>query len=203
MGTPVFYEVGGSVRDRLIGRPPRDLDYVATGCTLDEMKTAVTVLGYQIKSESSKFPFVTGVKDNQKGDFFLADDLNSWLSHHDFTMNAMARGADGALIDPYGGQADISAKLIRCTGNATERFTERPAAMLRAIRFCDTLGFSMDQEIINCLRSPVTTALIRRSPAQTVCMELHRVRHTSGARSMLSQYPLLCFQLLDKFGFRV
>ncbi|WMT42720.1 CCA tRNA nucleotidyltransferase [Paenibacillus sp. D2_2] len=63
------------------------------------------------------------------------------LQRRDFTMNAMALGMDGRLIDPFAGRGDIAAGLIRCVGQAGERFEEDALRMMRAIRFASVFGF--------------------------------------------------------------
>jgi poly(A) polymerase/tRNA nucleotidyltransferase (CCA-adding enzyme) len=74
----------------------------------------------------------------------FASTLQEDLSRRDFTMNAIALAADGAITDPYDGRADIDAKIVRAVGEPSVRFAEDALRMLRAVRFSATLGFSIE-----------------------------------------------------------
>ena len=77
----------------------------------------------------------------------LTDDL----SRRDFTVNAMALAPDGAVIDPFGGQADLESRVIRCVGDPMQRFQEDRLRMFRAIRFAAQLNFTLDPELVHAL----------------------------------------------------
>lgn len=70
--------------------------------------------------------------------------LSEDLRRRDFTVNAMAMDSAGKLVDPYGGQADLDAGLIRCVGRPEARFQEDALRMLRGIRFSAQLGFAIE-----------------------------------------------------------
>jgi tRNA nucleotidyltransferase (CCA-adding enzyme) len=138
------YCVGGAVRDSLLGLPVKDKDYVVVGTTPKDMLDA----GF--KAVGKDFPVFLHPKSHEeyalarterktaKGyrgfevhatpDVTLEEDL----SRRDFTMNAIAQANDGSLIDPYNGQADIQAKIIR---HVSPAFMEDPVRILRAARF--------------------------------------------------------------------
>ena len=71
--------------------------------------------------------------------------LTEDLARRDFTINAMALGPDGAVIDPFGGRTDLAAGLIRCVGDPDTRFAEDALRMFRAIRFAAQLGFAIEE----------------------------------------------------------
>ena len=72
------------------------------------------------------------------------------LARRDFTFNAIAKGEDGQLIDPFHGKEDLENKIIRTVGNAVDRFSENPIRLIRAlIFFCRFKGFTFDTQIIN------------------------------------------------------
>lgn len=140
-----IYLVGGAVRDELMGLTPKDLDYVVVGSTPDEMLN----LGY--KQVGADFPVFlhpetgdeyalarTEYKDGEGYQGFactFGEDvtLEDDLGRRDLTINAMARDLDtGEIIDPFSGQVDLNAKLLRPT---TSAFRDDPVRILRAARF--------------------------------------------------------------------
>src|SRR5699024_7486984 len=66
------------------------------------------------------------------------------LKRRDFTMNALAMDQNGNILDPFGGKQDLKKKHIATVGNASERFTEDPLRMIRALRFSSQLGFIIE-----------------------------------------------------------
>jgi len=138
------YCVGGAVRDELLELPVKDKDFVVVGSTPQAMLDA----GY--KPVGKDFPvflhptthdeYALARTERKSGSGYTgfvvhADEnvtLEEDLSRRDFTMNAIAKGDDGRLIDPYNGVADIQARIIRHVSNA---FVEDPVRILRAARF--------------------------------------------------------------------
>ena len=156
------YAVGGAVRDELLGRAVADRDYVVVGSTPDEM----TALGF--RPVGRDFPVFLHPQTNEEYalarterksgqgyhgfTFHAAPDvtLEQDLARRDVTINAMARGDDGTLIDPFGGKADLAAGVLR---HVSEAFAEDPLRVLRVARFAARLGFTV---------APGTEALMRR-----------------------------------------
>jgi len=159
------YLVGGAVRDELLGRPVSERDWVVVGATPDELlqqgyKAAgrdfpvflhpVTHEEYALaRLERKVAPGYRGFTTEFSPDVSLEDDLR----RRDLTINAMARAADGQLVDPHGGQADLRAHLLR---HVSETFSEDPVRILRTARFAARfapLGFTV---------APETRALMSR-----------------------------------------
>jgi tRNA nucleotidyltransferase (CCA-adding enzyme) len=156
------YEVGGAVRDALLGRPVQDRDWVVVGATAQQMLDA----GYQqvgrdfpvflhpetheeyalARTERKSGHGYRGFVVHAEPDVTLEQDL----ARRDLTINAMARDADGVLIDPYGGAADLRAGVLRHVGPA---FVEDPLRVLRLARFAARFGFEV---------APETQALARQ-----------------------------------------
>src|SRR6188768_336776 len=129
------YLVGGSVRDELLGLPVQDRDYVVVGADPDEMaKKGFRPVGADFpvflhphtreeyalaRTERKTAPGYKGFQFHASPDVTLEQDL----SRRDLTINAMARAADGRLIDPWGGQRDLQARLLR---HVSEAFAEDP-----------------------------------------------------------------------------
>src|SRR5204863_1381536 len=93
----------------------------------------------------------------------FTDSLPEDLSRRDFTMNAMAwrpgvEGRPGELVDPFGGQRDLEARVVRAVGEPRERFVEDALRMLRAVRFATLLGFVIDPRTGDAIRDSASLA---------------------------------------------
>ena len=155
------YLVGGAVRDKLLGIPVKDRDWVVVGATPEEMldkgfkavgKDFPVFLHPETKEEyalarterkSGKgykgFTFHTSV------DVTLEDDLQ----RRDLTVNAIAEDEEGKLIDPYGGEADLKQGMLR---HVSAAFVEDPLRVLRIARFAASLGFKIAPETTRLLK---------------------------------------------------
>ena len=156
--------VGGCVRDSLLGRTPEDWD-VATSARPEVIQAlfartvptglrhgTVTVLLDGMAMEVTAFRREGGYSDGRRPDrVVFGVDLLEDLARRDFTINAMALLPDGAISDPFGGQADLTAGLIRCVGDPETRFREDALRMLRAVRFAAQLGFTLEEKTANAL----------------------------------------------------
>lgn len=156
--------VGGAVRDMLLGRDPGDYDLVTTALpetvrdvaasqgwpALETGKTfgvlTVLVHGRPLEVATTRTEWYGRDSHRPAGVCFFAD-IKTDLSRRDFTINAMAMGLDGRIIDPYGGQKDLDAGLIRTVGSAAERFKEDALRPFRAVRFAAQLGFALDTRL--------------------------------------------------------
>ena len=155
------YAVGGCVRDSLLGREPNDWD-MTTNARPEE--TASCFSDCRIIDTGMKHGTVTVLYDGEvleittyrlDGDYLdnrhpaditFSSHLRDDLSRRDFTVNAMAYHPDEGVVDCFGGQADLAARVIRCVGDAKTRFEEDGLRILRAIRFASVLGFCVEKE---------------------------------------------------------
>lgn len=165
------YLVGGCVRDLVMGRRPDDYD-MTTDARPEEVMAAfprthptglkhgtVTVALCGGTVEVTTFRAEGSYSDGRHPDGVrFVSSLEEDLARRDFTMNAMAMGEDGVLIDPFGGQADLNAGRIRCVGEAGRRFREDGLRMFRGLRFAAQLGFVFEAETENALRQCVDRA---------------------------------------------
>jgi len=172
-----LYLVGGCVRDRLLGLEPKDFDFTTDARPekireiLDGVPIVSTVwpIGEKFGTMAAKLDngqqveITTHRKDMTPGrhpDVAFTDNLETDLERRDFTMNSMACGPDGAIIDPFGGQEDLKFGRIACTGDAFARFSEDPLRMLRAARFVSRFGFSLEKRTEQAIRELGNSILI-------------------------------------------
>lgn len=153
------YVVGGCVRDSIMEKTPHDWD-ICTSATPEVVKSlfshttdygmkhgTITVFADKEGYEITTFRAETDYSDHRHPDTveFVAD-LKSDLSRRDFTINALAYNNESQLIDMFNGLDDIRNQMIRCVGNADERFKEDTLRILRALRFAATLGFDIEDK---------------------------------------------------------
>ena len=178
--------VGGCVRDTLLHRRPNDWD-VATAAPPEAVTElfertvptgirhgTVTVLYGGSACEVTTYRVEGAYSDHRRPDSVrFTSRLEEDLSRRDFTINAMAMDASLTLTDPFGGREDLSRRLIRCVGDARERFTEDSLRMLRAVRFAAQLDFALDSAALEAIAgcAPLCSAL---SP-ERVAAELRAV----------------------------
>ena len=109
----------------------------------------VTVLTADGPVEVTTFRREGGYADGRHPDGVAFDvGLREDLARRDFTVNAMALGPAGEVIDPFGGQADLKAGVLRCVGDPDTRFAEDALRMLRALRFAAQLGFAVEENTL-------------------------------------------------------
>ncbi|WP_025707471.1 CCA tRNA nucleotidyltransferase, partial [Paenibacillus graminis] len=150
------YFVGGCVRDELLGRPVHDMDLTTSARPEEVMGIfprcvptglahgTITVLQDGWSFEVTTYRTESGYADHRRPEHVLfVSDVKEDLRRRDFTINAMCRGLDGIVVDPYGGQEDSERRLIRCVGDAEARFEEDALRMLRCVRFASVLDFSI------------------------------------------------------------
>ncbi len=138
------------------------------------------------------------VQDGVSGRFFchtfLDNPLYEDLGLRDFTVNSMAWSPEEGLIDPYHGERDLAAGLLRCAGSAQERLSEDPLRILRALRFSAHLGFSIDPELRSAIHE--LYSLLKGVAVERITSELYRFMQAPGVRvaEMLRDYSdVACF----------
>ena len=151
------YAVGGCVRDSILGRIPDDWD-ITTSANPQEIKkifkrtidTGIQHGTVTVMMDKEGFEVTTYRIDGEYEDsrhpkeVTFTSNLREDLRRRDFTINAMAYNEEVGLIDIFGGISDIEKKIIRCVGDAKERFTEDALRMMRAVRFSAQLGYSIE-----------------------------------------------------------
>lgn len=158
------YAVGGCVRDTLLERKPQDWDITTSAKPLEIKQLfkktidtgiqhgTVTVMLDHIGYEVTTYRIDGEYEDNRhpkKVEF--TDNLKLDLERRDFTINAMAYNDKRGLVDEFEGIKDLKDGIIRCVGDAGQRFDEDALRMLRAVRFAGQLGFEIEEETRNAI----------------------------------------------------
>lgn len=184
------YAVGGCVRDSILARTPGDWD-ITTSATPAQVKQifnrtidtgiqhgTVTVLLDKDMFEVTTYRIDGKYEDSRhpKKVTFTAS-LEEDLKRRDFTINAMAYNDRTGLVDLYGGMHDLQHKVIRCVGDAKERFCEDALRMLRAVRFAAQLGFSIDPDTQAAIRELADS--LERISAERIQVEIVKLLTSS------------------------
>jgi tRNA nucleotidyltransferase (CCA-adding enzyme) len=197
-----IYIVGGAVRDELLGLQGSDRDYVVVGATPEAM------LARGFRPVGKDFPvflhpetheeYALARTERKTGHgyhgfaFHAAPDvtLEQDLGRRDLTINAMARSRDGALVDPFNGQADLEARVLRHVGPA---FVEDPVRILRLARFAARFAdFSVAPETLALMGQMVEAGEVDHLVPERVWQEL--------ARGLMEAKPSRMFQVLRECG---
>lgn len=186
------YAVGGCVRDSLLGRDPDDWDVTTSAKPLQVKEVfrhtidtgiqhgTVTVMLNHEGFEVTTYRIDGEYEDNRHPkEVTFTVNLVEDLKRRDFTINAMAYNDRSGIVDVFGGMDDLEKGIIRCVGEATERFTEDALRMLRAVRFSAQLGFSIAEE---------TKAAIRKLAPSLERISAERIQ-TELVKLLMSKHP--------------
>ncbi len=160
------YIVGGCVRDILMDKPPHDWDVTTSALPEETMALfdhfaiptglrhgTVTVRSGETACEVTTFRTDGDYPDHRHpAAVTFTRSLREDLRRRDLTVNAMAMDVHGTLHDPFGGQADIRRRILRCVGEPERRFQEDALRILRTLRFSATLGFAIEADTHRSLR---------------------------------------------------
>ena len=161
------YAVGGCVRDILMGKAPHDWDVTTSALPQETMALfdhfaiptglqhgTVTVRSGGLSCEVTTFRTEGDYPDHRHpAAVTFTRSLREDLQRRDLTVNAMAMDVRGTLHDPFGGQADIRRRILRCVGEPERRFQEDALRILRTLRFSATLGFVIEEDTHRALRA--------------------------------------------------
>ena len=161
------YAVGGCVRDILMGKAPHDWDVTTSAPPQETMALfdhfaiptglqhgTVTVRSGGLSCEVTTFRTDGDYPDHRHpAAVTFTRSLREDLARRDLTVNAMAMDMRGTLHDPFGGQADIRRRVLRCVGEPERRFREDALRILRTLRFSATLGFAIGEDTPQALRA--------------------------------------------------
>ena len=191
------YLVGGAVRDALLGLPAGDHDHVVVGASVQQMLDA----GYrQVGRDfpvflhprsSEEYALARTERKSARGHtgFVVHADpsvtLEEDLRRRDFTINAIARAADGSLVDPFDGARDIEQRVLRHVGDA---FVEDPLRVLRAARFMARFapfGFSVAPDTLALMREMAASGELAELVPERVWQELAKALRSASPAAFL------------------
>ena len=202
-----IYEVGGAIRDSLLGKTPKDRDWVVVGSSPEEM------VNNGFKPIGKDFPVFLHPETNEEYalarterktghgyhgfNFYFGKEvtLEEDLSRRDLTINAIAKDAKGDLIDPFNGQEDIKNKVFK---HVSPAFSEDPLRAIRLARFhtYEHLNdFAIDEETSDLIRKIVASGEIASLSANRIWAETQR--------SLGSSNPNIYFEVLLRFNLHV
>ncbi|AIR89114.1 multifunctional CCA addition/repair protein [Pseudomonas cremoricolorata] len=199
-----IYKVGGAVRDRLLGRSVSDIDWVVVGASVEQMHE----LGYRpvgadfpvfLHPESGEeYALARTERKSGRGyggfTFHASPDvtLGQDLIRRDLTINAMAEDEYGQLYDPYHGQADLEARVLR---HVSPAFAEDPLRVLRVARFAARyapLGFRVAEETLELMRQIGESGELQALTAERSWKEIER--------ALMEDQPQVFIQVLRDCG---
>jgi len=198
-----IYLVGGAVRDQMLAYPFKDKDYVVVGATVDDMlQQGFTQVGKDFPvflHPKTKAEYALARTERKSGvgykgfEVYAAPDVSliEDLQRRDLTINAMAQNESG-LVDPYGGMADLEAKVLR---HVSPHFKEDPLRVLRLARFAARyahLGFTVATETMGFMREMVSSGELSALMAERVWQEIQ------GA--LTERSPEVFFEVLRQCG---
>jgi tRNA nucleotidyltransferase (CCA-adding enzyme) len=195
------YAVGGAVRDELLGLPVKDRDYVVVGATPEEMvRLGFKPVGKDFpvflhpvtreehalaRTERKTGPGYKGFVVHAAPDVTLEDDL----ARRDLTINAIAKDEHGTLVDPFGGAADLKARVLR---HVSPAFVEDPVRVLRVARFAARFGFAVAPETLALMRAMTARGEVDALVPERVWQEF--------ARGLMEAAPRRMFEVLTECG---
>tara|TARA_B110000459_G_scaffold33319_2_gene34858 strand:- start:9485 stop:10897 length:1413 start_codon:yes stop_codon:yes gene_type:complete len=205
------YVVGGYVRDQLIGRKSKDIDFVCVGSGIELARKVASLLSPNLKVnffktygtaqfvwEGWELEFVGARKESYRKDSrnplieegSLTDDQN----RRDFTINALAASVNiddfGEIIDPFNGIEDLKNGIIQTPLNPDITFSDDPLRMMRAIRFASQLNFTIAEPTLKAIeRNKERIEIITQ---ERITTELNKI--------VLAKKPSIGFLLLDQTG---
>ena len=194
--------VGGCVRDLLRGEDPHDWDITTSARPEEVLKvfageqvlttglrhgTAAVLLDgnpYEVTTYRADGTYTDGRRPDA---VVFVSALEEDLARRDFTVNAMALDRHGVLHDPFGGQADLQNKVLRCVGEPERRFREDGLRLMRALRFAATLEFSIHPDTARALHT--CRDMLTHVAGERIQAELFRLLPGPGAGAVLRAFP--------------
>lgn len=207
------YAVGGCVRDLLMGKSADDID-ITTSAVTDEIKKVfsshkiietgikhgtVTVFVNAVPFEITTYRLESTYSDNRHPDrVVFTKKLTDDLSRRDFTVNSIAFNGCNGFADPFGGRKDIERKIIRCVGNADERFKEDSLRILRALRFSSVLGFEIEEETKKAIFN--NRRLINNVSKERIFTELSKMLCGKNIKNVLTEYSSVLGEIIPEIN---
>lgn len=210
------YLVGGCVRDSLMNKTPHDFD-IATSALPNETERVfadcrvietgikhgtVTVLYKGIGIEITTFRVDGEYRDGRHPESVeFSVNIEDDLSRRDFTINGMAYGLTGGLIDPFGGQKDLNTGIIRCIGDPEQRFSEDALRILRALRFSARFGFPIEENTKQTMQKCKKD--LRKISKERIFSELQLILCGKDIKRVMLEYHEIFSEILPPLALQV
>ena len=188
------YLVGGAVRDTLLGLRVKDRDWVVVGASPEDLEAQ----GFKRVGKSfpvflhpdthDEYALARTERKTGRGytgfsfDTSKTVSLEEDLKRRDLTINAIAKADDGKIIDPYGGQADLRAGILR---HVSDAFVEDPLRVLRTCRFAARFNFNIASETMALMREIVASGELEELPAERIWLEVHTALNEANPQVFL------------------
>lgn len=190
-----LYEVGGAVRDGLMGLKSKDVDFAVEAPSFEALRAYLVAGGFQIFVEKPEFNTIRAAvpkthplrertrdadfvlcrkdgpsSDGRRPDYTEPGTILDDLARRDFTINAIARDVEtGVLVDPHGGQVDIETRTLRFVGDPMARIREDGLRVLRGLRFIITKKLNVDRATATAIQCSEGAEMLR-------CVSIERIR---------------------------
>lgn len=226
-----FYEVGGAVRDELLGKPSKDIDFTVVASSFEAMRDHLVAEGFKVFVEKPEFAtirasvptghilrqrtkdadFVHARKDGptldgRRPQYTLPGTLEDDLARRDFTVNALARDPlTGRVIDHHGGVEDLKALRLRFVGDPMTRIREDGLRVLRGFRFMVTKGFDAAPGTWDALRSMEAAEMLSCVSVERVREEVEKMfsHDTMASMSLFARLPQATWVAIFRGGLRL
>lgn len=207
------YIVGGCVRDSIMGMTPHDYDVTTSALPQETERIfsgyrvietglkhgTVTVLSGGNPIEITTFRVDGKYKDGRHPqNVTFTSSIRDDLSRRDFTMNGIAYSPVHGKIDPFGGEEDISNKIIRSIGDPDRRFGEDALRILRGLRFASVLGFEIESETARSIRK--NYRLLKNVSAERIFSELKKLLCGGNVLKILLDFPEVFSALIPQLS---
>lgn len=227
-----FYEVGGAVRDSLLGIESKDVDFAVEAESFAAMEQGLIDRGFKIFLSTPEFltiraqvpasevalyrrtrtaDFVLCRKDSATGDGRRPDSVEPGtiyddLARRDFTVNAIARDPEtGSLLDPHGGERDLAVRMLQFVGNPIRRVEEDGLRVLRGYRFMITKELTPTEGTWAVLDSPLASAMLHKVSAERIREELEKMfaHDNLGTLQLLAGFAMRHHNAIWRDGLRL
>lgn len=226
-----LFEVGGCVRDEILGLKSKDVDFAVEAPSFDAMRSHLLAEGFKIFVEKPEFVTIRAAvpqghklrertkdadfvlcrkdgptKDGRRPSFVEPGTILDDLARRDFTVNAIARDPlTGELLDPHGGVPDARIRTLRFVGNPMERIREDGLRVLRGLRFQVTKVFALDPATEEAIRSPEASEMLRCVSVERVREEVEKMFAADTERSIriFAHLPPLTRESIFRDGLRL
>lgn len=216
------YIVGGAIRDKLIGRDVNDWDFT-TDANPDQILEVAKKHGVKAIPTGKKFGTIILVLNGEKYEVttyriekdyvdhrepsvvYYSDSLIEDLKRRDFTINSLAYDIESGIVDYFEGISDLNNRVIRCVGDAEERFEEDALRMLRAIRFATQLNFEIESRTMDAILKKRN--LLTFLSEERIREELNKILLSNNPRKGLNLFvktgivEIIFPELKDMIGF--